>query len=174
MFEVVGGSGGIKPYINIVNNISDITDITNTIIKLHKINIYPFFNIGSGEFKEDSNKMILYISQAGLSLPSKDYYFDKDKQDIVKKYKIYIYNQLVNYGYKKDDATDYSNRILEFEIKLANLFLSKTEMRDSNKTYNTVELKDKLLRSPLPSAVRKGYTRCCCVAGKRKKSPTSG
>lgn len=132
----------IQPLLNTINNISTISDITSILIKLHQLNIYPLFNIGSGEFKDDSNFMILYISQSGLSLPSKDYYFDKDKKHIVEKYKNYIFNQFVNFGHPKDDTTDYSKRILDFEIKLATIFVSKTEMRDSDKTYNTVKLKD--------------------------------
>jgi putative endopeptidase len=42
--------------------------------------VTPFFSIGAGPDKKDSDRSIAQVSQGGIRLPDRDYYFDEDKE----------------------------------------------------------------------------------------------
>ena len=46
-----------------------------------KFGIRPFFSIDAGPDKKNSEHSIAQISQGGIRLPDKDYYFDEDKEE---------------------------------------------------------------------------------------------
>ena len=50
--------------------------------------VTPFFSIGSGPDKKDSDRSIAQVSQGGIRLPDRDYYFDEDKEEQRSAYRI--------------------------------------------------------------------------------------
>ena len=43
--------------------------------------IHPFFAIGAGPDKKNSDHSIAQVAQGGIKLPDRDYYFDEDKEE---------------------------------------------------------------------------------------------
>jgi putative endopeptidase len=132
-----------------------------TLAKLHlKFNVSPFFTLYSSPDRLNSNWTIANISQSGLGLPDRDYYFDEDKADIRDKYRQYIANvfkQLGISGYKPfqfnnpDDYQTIADRVFGLESKLAKSHLTRTQKRDPKVTYNKFSLAalDRLCSPPL-------------------------
>lgn len=106
----------------------------------------------------DANFTIANVSQSGLGLPDRDYYFDEDKSEIRSKYVEYIakiFQLLGKYGVEKyqaptsqqeekDENTDTNNqfyqqiaeRIYQLEVVLAKSHMTRTLRRDPVLTYN--------------------------------------
>jgi putative endopeptidase len=108
----------------------------------------------------NSNWTIANISQSGLGLPDRDYYFDEDKVEIRDKYRQYIANvfkQLGASGYKPfqfDNSEEYqtlADRVFDLESRLAASHLTRTQKRDPKVTYNKFSLAalDRLCSPPL-------------------------
>ncbi|MCC5878569.1 MAG: peptidase M13 [Idiomarina sp.] len=85
----------------------------------------------------------LYMSQSGLGLPDRDYYFrdSEDFADIREKYKTYVADILTAAGH--DNAEDAAERIYALEERLAEHHWTRAESRDAEATYNKMS-KDEL------------------------------
>lgn len=97
----------------------------------------------------NSNFTIATISQSGLGLPDRDYYFDEDKSEIRDKYRQYIadvFKLLGKHGYRDYQTPSYidnqdfycelAEKVFNLERKLAASFLTRTQKRDPKLTYN--------------------------------------
>ncbi len=93
-----------------------------------------------------SSRYIFYISQGGLGLPDRDFYFrtdEKSKKNFAA-YKEYVKNifHLSNLD-KTETAEKQMQDVLEIETALAAASMTRVELRDPEKTYNLYTL-DKL------------------------------
>lgn len=72
-----------------INTINNISSLLKVITYFHSIGISTGFDFGVYQDMKDSEKNALYLSQGGIGLPNRDYYFNKDAQTlkIVKDYK---------------------------------------------------------------------------------------
>ena len=97
----------------------------------------------------NANFTIAHLSQKGLGLPDRDYYFDEDKAEIRSKYLQYIeqvFQLLGKYGLSNyqiegqgQDSSFYQNiaeRVYQLELTLARSHMSRTLQRDPVLTYN--------------------------------------
>jgi putative endopeptidase len=111
-----------------------------------KYGIRPFFSIGAGPDKKNSEHSIAQISQGGIRLPDRDYYFDEDKEDQRVAYKKTMALLLTLLG----DSTSVDDEMLlatvedvyNLEKNLAEAHMSKTENRDPHDTYNKMTIED--------------------------------
>lgn len=126
-------------------------DATSIIAKLHKdygINI--LFSLRSTPDKKNSLHEIGNISQGGLGLPDRDYYFDADKEDKRIKYIEYIANLLTLLGSSSGSCyVEYCNEdmnkviatdIFNFEKNIASSHLTKADCRNPHLTYNKMSI----------------------------------
>jgi putative endopeptidase len=131
------------------------TDVTATLAALKRdFGVSALFSTYSSPDKKNAKKTICAMSQSGLGLPDRDYYFDADKADKRTHYVLYIASVLRMCGDVLEAAgagTDYKSvtgsraaaeRILSFETDLAEGHLSRTEMRDPEATYNMMSPSD--------------------------------
>jgi putative endopeptidase len=119
---------------------------------LHDFGVTSFFSIGVSPDNKNSNHSICQVSQGGLGLPDRDYYFDQDKEDKRNAYKLHIAKMLSlvhgNHPTLKDDDVpndeflNQANQIYELEEKIANDHMTKTENRDPEATYNKMSIDD--------------------------------
>ncbi|MDN7126361.1 peptidase M13 [Pseudidiomarina sp. 1APR75-33.1] len=97
----------------------------------------PFgFYVYADAKNPDVNTM--YMSQAGLGLPDRDYYL-KDEEKFVEirdAYQSYIADMLTLVGYDAETAITAAEKVLELETKLAEVQWSRVESRNADKTYN--------------------------------------
>ena len=96
--------------------------------------------------KKQSEWSIAQLSQSGIGLPDRDYYFDEDKEDKRKLYQEHIAATLALLGapYYADKAAAEAAAagVYNFEKSLAEVHMTRTERRDPIKTYNKMSIAD--------------------------------
>ncbi|KAL3807991.1 hypothetical protein ACHAXA_000961, partial [Cyclostephanos tholiformis] len=107
--------------------------------------VTPFFSIGSGPDKKDSDRSIAQVSQGGIRLPDRDYYFDQDKEGQRSAYKNTIALMLTLLVdpcaiEPSEESIDAAERVFELEKSLAEGHMTKTENRDPHDTYNKMTM----------------------------------
>jgi len=113
----------------------DWSDLTSRIANLQKIGVNPMFSLFVYADDKQSNVNVGHLSQAGIGLPDRAYYFkDKTKDPILRAYFKYIGN-MFNLA-QQNISTEEVDQLFEFEHSLAKIMLSKAELRDPVKTYN--------------------------------------
>ncbi len=128
---------GFKPIADLVNNVGEIRDkrnYANITAILHERGISAFFGFGIGQDLKDVDNHITYFGQGGIGLPNKNYYFDKDKDEIKEEYQKHIVR--VFELAKIPDAKKRAEFVLQVESRLANNFYKPDEMRQPELTYN--------------------------------------
>ncbi len=81
-----------------------------------------------------SDQYALYLYQAGIGLPDRDYYFDDKYQDKLAQYLPHVERMLTLAGIA--DAGKRAADIVKFETRLAKSHWTQVESRDDSKTYN--------------------------------------
>lgn len=98
-----------------------------------------------GQDRRASSRHAVYLSQAGLGLPDRDYYFDESEQggQLRDAYRHYLATllELAGDGQQKAARTD---AILDLETRLAQHHWSRVDNRDAERTYNAVHSQDLL------------------------------
>ncbi len=106
--------------------------------------------IGLGIFSDmkDPDVNAIYVVQAGLTLPDRDYYLLDDEQFVNGRqlYLEYVTNVLELAGY--EGAADRAERLMALETKLAEVMWTKEENRDWSKRYNPMNLDELNEMSP--------------------------
>lgn len=87
--------------------------------------------------RKDSSVYTVYLSQGGLGLPDRDYYFDaSDKGESLRAgYGNYL-RELLTLAHDGDNAESRSNAVLALETSLAEHHWTRVANRDAEKTYN--------------------------------------
>ncbi|MBN1351639.1 peptidase M13 [candidate division KSB1 bacterium] len=90
--------------------------------------------------EKQSTRYICYVSQSGLGLPDRDYYFNEDAkfESIRSKYVAHIEAMLTLAG--SDSPSASANRIMEIETDLAKHHWTRVQNRERDKTYNKFKL----------------------------------
>lgn len=85
----------------------------------------------------------VHLGQGGLSLPDRDYYLKQDSASkaIRLAYEDHVAQVFVLSG-MAGEAKDLAARVLSLETKIASISMSRTEMRDPDKTYNKMSWGD--------------------------------
>jgi putative endopeptidase len=101
------------------------------------------FGFGPSPDFKDSSINIAYVSQAGLGLPDRDYYFDADKADKRDAYVAHVAKVLELSGIGAKDAAAQAKDVMAFETRLAKVSKSSEELsRDVSLFYNPVTVVD--------------------------------
>ena len=103
------------------------------------INLIDF---GVGPDTDDPTMNVLYLSQGGIGLPDKDYYFNPKFAPQRKAYQEYIERTMRAIGTPNPAAA--AEKIMVFETEVAELSWDIADRRDidkENNTYSTAELK---------------------------------
>ena len=104
----------------------------------------PLFNFGVSQDDKDSSKQIAGIAQGGLSLPDRDYYIVDSKrfQQIRGQYVEHVTKMFTLAGDTQDQAAKEAEAVLEIETALAKASMSRTDLRDPEKTYHIYTVAD--------------------------------
>ncbi len=134
------GAKPLAPFFDKINAIKTIKDVQGYLEYMHSIGDNTLFAVSSEPDMKNSQMNILGLYQTGLGMSDKDYYFpktDKDKERIAK-YTEYVTKIMTLIGEK--DAKTSAKKVLEFETKLADISLSRLEMRNPENLYNKMDL----------------------------------
>ena len=100
--------------------------------------VSPFVYI---DFKQN-DEYIVYLSQSGLSLPNRDYYFDETEkgQKILSGYQTFAAKMLLEAGVEKSEAR--AKQVFDFETRLAEGHWDRVQQRNRDLLYNKMSLAD--------------------------------
>lgn len=134
----------IKADLNRIDAIKTTDDVVTEITfeRVHAL-ASPLFSFGVGPDSKHPDVNIASFYQGGTSLPDRDYYLKDDArtQKIQAAYKQYIVNLFSLIG-DANQATKYAETVFGIEAKLAKAQLSRTELRDPNKSYHKLAVID--------------------------------
>ncbi len=136
---------GITPLNTELEQISAIRDmkaLMEEVARLHTLQVSPMFDLTVSQDLRNSEKMQLYITQGGLGLPNRDYYFNKDQRTlkIRQEYVIHVGNMLQMLGEKPETAKMHAKKIMEIETSLAAKSRKLEDLRDPYNNYNKMSI----------------------------------
>ena len=132
---------GISPLKNEIAKIDSITDLPGllqTIAFLHTTGSAPAFNFYVSQDDKISSKNALFLSQGGLGLGNRNYYFDTDANatKIRNEYVKHVAKIFELTGENVNKATSNATIILKLETDLAKNSRKLEDMRNPIKNYN--------------------------------------
>ncbi len=132
---------GITPlqkYFAEIDGLGSYQDLTKIAAGLHRIGVSCFFREGIGQDDMDSETIMYQVSQGGLGLPNREYYFKTDDRTakIREAYKRYVVTTLMQIGMSQPDAEKAMQEIYDLELKLATASRNLEDLRDPYKNYN--------------------------------------
>lgn len=141
MDSVKRDAEGIKPIqneLNLINAIKDKKDLAKYIGHQHRFGVGSFFGLMVEQDMKDNTRMVLYIGQGGLSLPSSEYYTKKDtsSEQIKKAYRTHLKTMFGYINMKSGEAELASQHVYGIESMLADSSLTPLEERDIQSQYN--------------------------------------
>ena len=121
--------------IDAVNNVSDALD---SAFHLQTLQINAFFNVSINQDEKHSEAMAVHLSQDGLGLPERDFYFNPEQgvAHIREEYVAHIARTLSLLGRDPAAAKDAAARVMAFETALAKASRKLEDLRDPQKNYN--------------------------------------
>jgi putative endopeptidase len=125
-------------------------DLARTLAYLHNHGVGALFGVSVRPDAKKSDVYALHASQGGLSLPSKDYYFEPRFENIRTSFVAHVTTMLKLAGVA-DGAAAEAKTIFEVEKSLAESSKAPVELRDALANYNkmpTAEFKSKTSAFP--------------------------
>ncbi len=103
--------------------------------------LHPFFALFGSSDPDNSDMTIAYMWQTGLGIGDRDYYLEKDQQNIRDEYVKLMAKMFKMSGYSKmagfeGNETALAQRVLSLETMMANAFVDKTTLRDPYQTIH--------------------------------------
>jgi putative endopeptidase len=136
------GFDPIKPKLDAIAGLKNGGDVADYITKSYVDGDGQVFAFGSGADFQHADMQIAYANEAGLGLPTKDYYSDAKYKDIRDAYVAYIAKALELTGVAEADAKKQAADVLAFETRLAAASLSPVDARTPENQYHFVSVKD--------------------------------
>lgn len=104
----------------------------------------PLYGFFVGQDRKNVEVMIPQFSQGGITLPDRDYYLKNDarSQQIRNAYKTYIVKLFSLTGFNATEAEQNATVIMTLETALAEAQMPRVQMRDPQKTYNKLSVKE--------------------------------
>jgi putative endopeptidase len=117
-----------------VDKVENKKDLIRTMGELDRVGVSGAVGCSIGSDAKNSDQNILYVRQAGLGLPDRDYYWDAKFKKQLEAYQAHI-EKMLSLA-KVPDAKQAAADILGLETALAKAQWSRLQCRDSDKTYN--------------------------------------
>jgi putative endopeptidase len=134
------GFDPIKPKLDAIAALKSSKDVANYLTQSFAQGDMQVFEFGSGADFKNAKMQIGYTQQAGLGLPTKDYYLDPKYKDIRDAYVAHIAQALQLTGVSEADAKKQAGQVLAFETELAKASLAPVELRDPANQYHFVSV----------------------------------
>ncbi|HET7632089.1 MAG TPA: M13 family metallopeptidase [Gemmatimonadaceae bacterium] len=144
------GAKPLQPVFDVIDAIQKSTDIRTGVGILERMaGLAPWSN-GSGQDAKDATQVIAVLSQGGLSLPNRDYYFKTDaaSKKIREEFVAHVTRMFQLLGDAPATAAAEARTVLAFETRLAQASKSPVELRDPNANYHKVSLPELDVMTP--------------------------
>ncbi|XP_014666008.1 PREDICTED: neprilysin-11-like [Priapulus caudatus] len=113
-------------------------DLTDLLGRTSKAGFSILYSLRAGVDQKDSDSHILYLDAAALGLGStrKNYYLDEKYEKYLNAYKEFMKDMARIYNPNKANAEMDVDKILQFEIDLAKVYVHQNDRRNQTKVYN--------------------------------------
>jgi putative endopeptidase len=128
--------------------IGNLTDLAHALAVLHNQGVSGLFGVGVGADQKKSDINALYASQGGLSLPSKDYYFEEKHAKFREGFVTHAARILELAGATPEAAAAGAKTILAVETSLASNAKAPVELRDRLANYNKMATTELIAKIP--------------------------
>ena len=142
------GSTSLNKEMDKINKIKNLSDLSGYFAYADVFTSAPF-RIYVYIDSKNPTEHTTYMSQSGLGLPNRGYYFDKDDKsvNIRKEYISHVSRMLELYGYELH--AEMAKKVMSIEKKLAKFHWKKEKNRDPVATYNSYSFEE--LKALIPS-----------------------
>ncbi|MDO9001635.1 MAG: M13 family metallopeptidase [Bacteroidota bacterium] len=130
------GYSPIKEQLEKIEKIKTVNDLIILKSKFDFDGVSLFFVDGVSPDAKNSKKNSYNLSQSGMGLGERDYYYAPQYDLIRIEYKKYLANLFELIGYSKNESYDNAKIVFEFEKIIAGKAFTRLEMRDVEKMYN--------------------------------------
>ncbi len=138
------GLDPLKPELDKIASINSEKDLFETVALLQREGVNVMFGIFVDQDMKNSEQYSLYLWQAGLGLPNREYYFRDDArtQNIRKEYNVYIAKALGLLGEDQVHSDADENAIYKIESFLADSSRKLEDLRDPYANYNKMSVSE--------------------------------
>jgi putative endopeptidase len=132
------GIAPLKPELDRIAAIKTVADVQSVIARHKVLGVNSLVGLYVGQDAKNSDKMALHLYQAGLGLPNRDYYFNKDSRTvgIRKEYVRHVARMLQLTGQDSVTAQRHAAQIMTLETSLAASSRKLEDLRDPYANYN--------------------------------------
>jgi putative endopeptidase len=106
------GARPLQSELQAIEQISDRKQLARNIGHLHRLGVRALFDITGGQDAKDSRNQIAIISQGGLGLPDRDYYFKEGENQMRDQYVEHVTKMLQLLGDTEEKASAEAKQIL--------------------------------------------------------------
>jgi endothelin-converting enzyme/putative endopeptidase len=132
----------LKPELKRIDAVRDPKTLVDELAHLHAIGVGAAFGFDSEVDFKDSSMMIAGVSQSGLGLPERDYYFRDDARtkDIRASYEAHVARTFELLGEPTKQAAVDAALVVKVETRFAGASMTNVELRDPQKVYHRLDL----------------------------------
>ncbi len=132
----------LGPDLAAIDAVRDVKSLLQAVAHMHSIGVGAVFDFDSEVDFKDASRMIAGVSQSGLGLPERDYYFRDDKRtkDIRTEYLAHLSRTFQLLGETPKIADAHANTVMSLETTLAGASMTNIELRDPQKIYHRLDL----------------------------------
>jgi putative endopeptidase len=142
------GDTPIKPRLAKINGIRNRKQLAHYLIQSFADGQGQVFDLDASPDYKNATRIIAYVYQGGLGLPTPEYYTDKAYADQRAAYVDYMKKSFRLIGESDQQATADAQQAMAFETDLARHSLSQIEMRNPDNQYHFVTLDEAAKANP--------------------------
>jgi len=141
------GAASLQEELKIIVEMSSKDQLPEIMAAMQFTGSYPFFGIFGEADPENSSMNMAWIWQTGLGIGDRDYYLEASTKPVRDAYLAMMEKMFAISGYAemvnmKDKETQLAQDVLNLEIEMAKIFMTKEDLRDPYKTYNPKTLSE--------------------------------
>lgn len=137
------GASPLKNELDKINTATTSNDIVQLITTMQKMGASPLYDMYVAQDLKNSDKNFLYISQGGLGLPDRDYYFNTDARTtgIREAYQLHVQKMLQLIANDSAKANTQTKAVFTIETEIAKVHKKLEELRDPYENYHKMSVK---------------------------------
>jgi putative endopeptidase len=134
----VAGLTPLKKELALIDSIKTVGDVLDVSFALRPLAVEAFCSVWVGQDEKQSDLMSVHISQGGLGLPERDFYFNSEKGTarVRQEYVAHLARMLKLLGRSGKSARAAAENVMEFETALAKASRKLEDLRDPEKNYH--------------------------------------
>ncbi len=136
------GIAALKEYLDRIDAVGSAKDLPQTAAWLSPVAGTPFFRFGVSQDEKNSDVNVISLSQGGLSMPDRNYYFDDDEntERVRQAFRTYACGIFGKMGYDDKQAQEAVDNMLQFETQIAKSSRKREDLRDPFTNYNKMSM----------------------------------